>query len=150
VSRGEAEWISLASAGHDLLITAKKAKFIEEQLPKLIGTDAFWMDVICIDQRNTEAVLEAAKLSPEIFGNATRTIAIKAGDGFFDCCARSVSDTQRYRDFRQSLLSHVSDHWKTKFKESYLRRVWTVQEIIWSNDVQFVSDHQRKLDPKVC
>ncbi|KAF3934681.1 hypothetical protein ABW20_dc0104737 [Dactylellina cionopaga] len=138
---GEAKWLPVASAEHDILVSKKKANFITRRLPELIGQSSFWMDVICIDQRDQKAVLAAAQLSVEIFRNANKTIAIRAGDGYFKCCAESIAGGVTYEDIRTSLINHVTKkHWGTKFWESYLRRLWTLQEIVWSDKVQFVTD----------
>lgn len=100
------------------------------------------MDVLCVDQRSPTAVLEAARNSPTIFRDARKTIAVRAGDGFFDCCAAAIKRERDFGNMLKALLAHVSGHWKTKFQESFLRRVWTLQEMLWSRSIDFVSDSQ--------
>ncbi|KAI3572890.1 hypothetical protein IWW34DRAFT_794834 [Fusarium oxysporum f. sp. albedinis] len=139
---GNAEWLRLESLSQEILASAKKAAFIENRLRTLVGKTAFWMDIICVDQRNQTEVVANAWDTPAIFRDASKTIAIREGDGFYECCAESIRNATTFGEIGNSLLPHVSGHWKTKFHESYLQRLWTLQEMIWSKNVHFVSDFQ--------
>jgi hypothetical protein len=36
----------------EVLVSDEKEKFMDEQLPILVGREWFWMDILCIDQRD--------------------------------------------------------------------------------------------------
>lgn len=101
------------------------------------------MDIICLDQRNQNEVIASARKTPAIFRDAKKTLAIRAGDGFYDCCAAAIQDANTFAEIWKLLGPHVSStHWRVKFQESYMRRLWTLQEMIWSKNLQFVCDDQ--------
>jgi hypothetical protein len=49
---GKADWRKVGGIEDEIRVSQEKAKFIEEQLPSIVGNEWFWMDVLCINQRD--------------------------------------------------------------------------------------------------
>jgi hypothetical protein len=79
---GEAEWQLIPAFEGEILASKEKAKFIKERLHQLVGEQYFWMDILCIDQRNADARVAVTQNIPAIFQFAQRTIVIRDGTGW--------------------------------------------------------------------
>lgn len=136
---GAAEWLRVPGIEEEIRLSPRKAKWIETDLPDLVGNAPFWMDVVCIDQRDQGAVIGVAQDIPAIFRNAAKTIAVREGDGLYECCARLVTAEDTWEEVQQKLTKHGEDHFGQVYAESYLQRLWTLQECILSHTIEFVS-----------
>jgi hypothetical protein len=76
---------------------------------------------------------------PAIFGDADRTIAIREGDGLYQCCHAATEGFITWEDFNEILSNHIEHHIDHVFDESYLLRLWTLQECLLSHTIQFVT-----------
>ncbi|KAG6364686.1 hypothetical protein INS49_006290 [Diaporthe citri] len=120
-----------------VLCTPEKAEYIEHELPKKVGTKPFWMDILTVDQTNKDAVTAITKSIPLLFRNASCTIVLRECDGFYDCCREAVEGFDNYGSFLNKILSHHSSHKSHVRIESYLQRLWTLEECLLSRTVQF-------------
>jgi len=139
---GMTEWLQMRNMNGEKLISRSKAKFVENRLEALVGNTAFWMDTLTVNQRDQEEVIAIVQLIPSIFRNAIRTIALRENDGFYTCCMEALSGFQDWGDFQRKWGRHIQDtpshqcHIRT---ESYLQRLWTLQECLLSHTIQFVT-----------
>ncbi|OBU01592.1 hypothetical protein VE01_00564 [Pseudogymnoascus verrucosus] len=136
---GLAYWTDIPGIQHQVIVSQHKAEFLETKLPKLVGQLPFWMDILCVDQRSKAARIAVVQSIPDIYRNAVRTVAIKDGDGFRGCCANAISS---FADWnlrgKEELLGHVrAKHPHIGLTESYLFRLWPLEEILLSDNVQF-------------
>ncbi|KAL2170811.1 hypothetical protein VTG60DRAFT_4380 [Thermothelomyces hinnuleus] len=69
---------------------------------------------------------------------AERTIAVRESDGFYDCCMKAVEGFTDFKDFVEKLNNHHGQHSDYVCVESYLQRLWTLQECLLSHTIQFV------------
>lgn len=123
---------------HEILVSKQKAIFIEKKLPSLVGSEAFWMDTLTVNQRDQGEVIATVQAIPAIFRDAVKTIAVREGDGFYNCCLEAVKDFPRWENFVKKLALHSTEHWGDVYRESYLQRLWTLQECFLSHTIQFV------------
>src|SRR5271169_4919166 len=89
---GDAHWERIPGYDEPLLVSKSKAKFIAERLPHIVGDSYFWMDIMCVDQCNAEARIAVTQHIPAIFRNANRTIVLREGTAFGECCAAIIRD----------------------------------------------------------
>lgn len=89
----------------------------------MIGNTVFWMDTLTVNQRDQAETISTVQAIPSIFRDALKTIAVREGDGLFDCCGVAVKDFQNWEELAQILSDHVSRHFKDMFEESYLQRL---------------------------
>jgi hypothetical protein len=158
---GKAEWMKVDGIEHEIRVSREKAKFIKEQLPSIVGDQWFWMDVLCINQRDDEARVAITQHIPSVFRFAQRTIAVRDSSGFKDCCTKAIGDPYLFfsksRDWRSKneddsdvdfgegpdgrrrLIEHITEeHAGHVMNEGILTRLWPLQEIILSDKIQFV------------
>jgi hypothetical protein len=136
---GPADWTDIPGIQNQVIVSQHKAEFLKTKLPKIVGQLPFWMDVLCVDQRSKAARIAVVQSIPDIYRNAVRTVAIRDGDGFRGCCADAISS---FADWnlrgKEELLGHVRvKHPHTGLIEAYLFRLWPLEEILLSNNVQF-------------
>jgi hypothetical protein len=78
-----------------------------------------------------------------------KTIAVREGDGFYKCCLKAVEGYSSWADFGNKLGRHAFEHKDDVYRESYLQRLWTLQECFLSHTIQFVnSDDCRSIQPQ--
>lgn len=137
---GDWTWRSVPGIPYEVKASQEKADFIANELPALVGDGAFWMDTLTVDQRDDKEVSAIVDAIPAIFRMAKRTIAVREPDGFYDCCVASAEGFTDFLDFQNKLEKHQdeSDHVDHVCVESYLQRLWTLQECLHSNTIQFV------------
>ncbi|KAJ9613047.1 hypothetical protein H2200_002988 [Cladophialophora chaetospira] len=137
----ELEWRSVPGIEDEVLATTRKVEFLTEQLPFVVGESYFWMDILCVDQRNDDASVAVTGHIPTIFQYAKRTIVIKDGVGTKDCCGQAVGQIILLDGpWSSALLTpYVDEHAsQLRFDEAVLTRLWPFQEIILSDVLQFV------------
>ncbi|KAF7548040.1 hypothetical protein G7Z17_g7312 [Cylindrodendrum hubeiense] len=134
---GKTAWRAIDGIDGDKLISQEKADFVKNNLPALVGDTPFWMDTLTVDQKNPDEVIATVQVIPDIFRDAARTIAIRESDGFYHCCEEAVRDSQGWGDFNDRLAIHNEEHVDHLREESYLRRLWTLQECLLSHTIQF-------------
>lgn len=61
----------------ECLVWDDKAALIAEQSSGLVGDTYFWMDVLCVEQREKAARVAVTQHIPTIFRNAQRTIVVR-------------------------------------------------------------------------
>ena len=126
-------------------MTDHKAVFIQDKLPSLVGTTPFWLDTICVNQRNIaeqKADIQAVPTTPR---QAQKTICIWDNGGFPDCCAEAIG---QFCSWNSEGLSMFANHLSTKHEdrdahESYLERLWTLTEVLLSDCTEFTSCRPR-------
>jgi hypothetical protein len=138
---GDWKWRKIPGIPYEVKASQEKADFIEKDLPALVGNSAFWMDTLTVDQRNEKEVLAIVQSIPTLFRMAGRTIAVRECDGLYDCCMKAVEGFQDYSEFSHKLNKHSGEHNDYVYNESYLQRLWTLQECLLSHTVQFVVGH---------
>ena len=131
---GDWKWRDIPGIPYSVKASEEKAAFIEKDLPILIGDRIFWMDTLTVDQRNEAEVIAIVQSIPLIFRMAERTIAVRECDGFYDCCIDAVKDFHGIEDFNRIFRDHNCQY---VFQESYLQRLWTLQECLLSKKIQF-------------
>lgn len=143
---GVAEWRNVKGVQGKVLLSKSKAKFIERQLPTIVGDAFFWMDVLCIDQKDGDARVAVTQHIPTIFRKAERTILVRDGYGLRSCCAKAIGSITDWKQFQDRLWGHIrASHRKDDIREGVLSRLWVLEEIAVSNTVQVVSCKERKL-----
>lgn len=137
-SWGKTRWIHVPILGREILASKEKAAFINKGLAKLVGSKAFWMDTITVDQRDADEVIATVQCIPAIFRDAEKTIALREREGLIDCCAGALEDFSDIHDLRQRTREHAKTHFGREYAEAYLERLWTFQECVLSHTIQFV------------
>ena len=140
---GNAHWEKIPGYDEPLMVSKSKATFIAERLPQIVGDSYFWMDIMCVDQRNAEARIAVTQHIPSIFRNANRTIVLREGTAFEECCAivieDAAADAEEGFGWEQPLIDHhKAVHPRVHFDEVVFSRLWIMQEILLSDRVQFV------------
>ncbi|CAI9632828.1 unnamed protein product [Alternaria burnsii] len=135
---GNWAWRSTDGIPYEIKASEEKAHFIANDLPALVGDDAFWMDTLTVDQRNPAEVSEIVDKIPTIFRMAKKTIAVRECDGLYDCCIAAVNGFESTAEFRQKFHAHDDEHFDSICAESYLQRLWTLQECLLSHTIEFV------------
>jgi Heterokaryon incompatibility protein (HET) len=141
---GSAEWVdrsAIPSISHKVYASPHKLAFISDCLPKLVGTTPFWMDILCVDQTRKEAKAAIVGHIPRIYQQAKKTLAVRDGDGPRACCLEALKNANDWLEQgRLEFTKHAWDkHHKEQLAESYLSRLWPLQEIISSNTITFVN-----------
>jgi hypothetical protein len=140
---GKTQWMRVSCLDREILVSPEKARFIEKQLPGLVQDVPFWMDTLTVDQRNKKEVIATVQFIPAIFRDADKTIAVREHDGIYDCCATAFETSFQYQDLLHALHAHTDDvHRGHIFEESFLQRLWTLQEVLLSHTIRFVVNTQ--------
>ena len=145
----EAQWLHVTGIDWEVLVSPEKAKFMVESLPSIVGSGYFWMDILCVNQRDKAARIAVTQHIPTIFRCAQRTVVIRSGFVIRDCCVHAMGDLSSWvatkSPCRERLLAHVDrSHNRRRIEEANLSRLWVLQEIILSDTIQFVRcDHSR-------
>ncbi|KAG7285927.1 hypothetical protein NEMBOFW57_008223, partial [Staphylotrichum longicolle] len=135
---GDWEWRKVPGIPYEVKVSQEKAEFIANDLPGLVGDGVFWMDTLTVDQGNEKEVLAIVDAIPAIFKMAKRTIVVRESDGFYDCCVEAVDGFKDLKDFSAKSLTHyTNEHYSDLCVESYLQRLWTLQECLLSHTIQF-------------
>jgi len=137
---GNAEWLLVPGIANEVLSSRQKAIFLANQLPKLVGTQYFWMDILCIDQHDENNRIAIIQHIPTIFRRAIRTMVVKDGGALQPCCAIAIAEILD-ESWRERLALHLTSiHYNIEFlAEGVCERLWPLQEIVLSNNVQFVT-----------
>jgi hypothetical protein len=136
---GEVKWQSIPGIEGDVHASKEKAKFIVEHLPSIVGSEYFWMDILCVNQRDSDARVAVTQHIPTIFRQAQRTIVVRDRMAFRDCCLQVMGDQATWTSWecqKRVASHHVQDH--ECDGESILTRAWVVQEILLSDRLEFV------------
>ena len=146
---GPAEWKVIPDLGGDVLISDEKAKFLIERLPEVVADEIFWMDVLCLDQRDAEARVAVTQHIPQIFRSATRTIVVRESKSFRPCCGEAIAG---HAPWSNSCLVTLRKHHEThhnglNFRDGVLSRLWPLQEVLLSDTLQFVQSEC--VDPQI-
>jgi hypothetical protein len=140
---GQAKWQTIQGVEGEVLASSEKAKFIAKQLPSIVGLQRFWMDILCIDQRDKTARIAVTQHIPTIFRCAQRTILVRNSSGVRDCCGQMLGDLEEWLgnegDGYDALQKHYfNDQHEGKQDELVLSRLWLFQEILLSDCIQVV------------
>ncbi|KAF8209398.1 hypothetical protein K438DRAFT_1572691 [Mycena galopus ATCC 62051] len=158
---GNADWRQLECVEDEILVSEEKAHFITHDLPNVVGNTWFWIDILCVDQRDGDARLAVTQHIPSIFRAAIKTVVIRESTGFRDCCVEAArlsfefmgkthygrpwKDQDEDIDFTegmdgwQKLGLHLQrEHAEDNIEDDVLSRLWPLQEIMMSNCVRFV------------
>ena len=139
---GNARWQEVL--GEEILVSDEKAAFIRERLISIVGNELFWMDILCINQRDKDARVAVTQHIPAIFRCAQKTIVVKNSGGIRDCCLQAIGSVDTKNDIERAvraatdhILSHETDN-GGRIKEGVFERLWVLQEVILSRCLQFV------------
>lgn len=136
---GQVKWRHIPGIETQVLASDSKAKFIAEMLPGLVGGDYFWMDILCVDQKDKGARIRVTQYIPRIFRHAQRTIFVKDG-GIQRCCAEVMDFSSTDGNLGEVLTIHRDGfHQGQYIDERMLTRLWILEETIQSNIIQFVN-----------
>ncbi|CAN9289505.1 unnamed protein product [Alternaria alternata] len=135
---GNWAWRSTDGIPYEIKASEEKAHFIANDLPALVGDGAFWMDTLTVNQRNPAEVSEIVDKIPTIFRMAKKTIAVRECDGLYDCCIAAVNGFESVTEFVKKFHAHDDEHFDYICAESYLQRLWTLQECLLSHTIEFV------------
>jgi hypothetical protein len=138
---------SIRGIPYQVKASQEKADFIENDLPSLVGDGAFWMDTLTVDQWNEEEVLAIVDVLPIIFRMAKKTIAVRECDGLYNCCMNAVEGFNDNGDFQRKIFAHASKHSEYTCAETYLQRLWTLQECLLSHTIEFTVGCNSELFP---
>ena len=136
---GDAKWQHVAGIEEEVMVSEEKAQFMVDQLPDIVKDSHFFMDVLCIDQRSKEARIAITQHIPRIYREAQKTVVVRTSGGFRQCC----KDMYKMYGSRAQTIERVGnhllkDHKFKDFDEGVLTRLWPLQEILLSNNLQFV------------
>ncbi|KAG8529088.1 uncharacterized protein KY384_005723 [Bacidia gigantensis] len=134
---GKTEWCQIPGIQGEVLASSQKAAFIENELPSLVGDQPFWMDILTVNQRNQAEVISVVDIIPQIFRDALKTLAIREDDGIYTCCRTALGKLD-WQNLSQAWQDHTEQHRDDLRDESYLQRLWTFQECLFSREIQFV------------
>lgn len=139
---GKIQWLKVSCFNQEIKASPQKVRWIEQELPSLVGETAFWMDTLTVNQRDEKEVIATVQAVPAIFQDAADTSAVREDDGFGECCAEAIAGCEP-RDLNDKLLVHMAKYNSTSLHDdSYLRRLWTLQECVLSHTIQFVVIHE--------
>ncbi|KAF3352398.1 hypothetical protein VdG1_09085 [Verticillium dahliae VDG1] len=125
----DADWAKVDGVDEEIIVSPEKALFVQTQLPGLMGDSWFWMDVLCVDQRDADA--RAAGPSHAFLGK-TR-YGRRPDDQSSD-----IDFTDEELDGRGKLRKHIEQSHKGEYMDDgVLSRLWPLQEVILSDTVQF-------------
>ena len=142
----QAVWYSdIPGISWEIIASPQKVNFLRHRLPALVGTEYFWMDILCVDQRSFEARIAVVEHIPAIYRGAQKTIVVREDGGFQDCCTKAIGNYRSWReDAAQNLATHIREAHLDGLVESWFDRLWPLQEAILSNHLQFtVCAHEK-------
>src|SRR5271169_281204 len=64
---GNAKWRDIQGFEGKVKATEEKAYFIERKLPNIVGSQYFWMDILCINQKDKAARIAVTQHISTIF-----------------------------------------------------------------------------------
>lgn len=133
---GDIAWRYVPIIGRKANISEQKARFVCEELPGLVGDMPFWLDTLTVNQRDQREVIATVQAVPSIFRDAQKTLAVRECDGLYACCTDPPYSSGGWND----LEIHVKKmHPFSSQEETYLQRLWTLQECLLSRTIQFVT-----------
>lgn len=155
----EAEWQPVLGIDGEILVSKEKAKFMAKRLSAVVGNNYFWMDILCVEQRDKAARIAVTQHMPTIFRHAQRTIVLRDGSGFQNCCVaamdilRTGSISEKWYagtcEGRKRLIEHYEAiHKGEDFMDGIISRLWPFQEIMLSDVVQFVRCDNTPTEPR--
>ena len=135
----EAIWHSnLPGIGWDVLASKQKAKFLTHQLPDLVGSSYFWMDILCVDQRSHKARLDVVRSIPAIYRCAQQTLVVREAGGIQRCCTEAVGSFDSWdHEGAQTFATHTLKVHQGGMVESWFDRLWPLQEVLLSDYITF-------------
>jgi Heterokaryon incompatibility protein (HET) len=145
-SWGNAMWQDLPGLEGPVWVSKTRAKFILNRLPLIVGDQYFWMDILCVDQHDERADFDVPKRISIIFRDAQRTVIIRDGAGFQKCCVQAAGNIDSwFNEAENTVRTRLSDHCRIAHKldclsEGVLSRLWVFQEVMLSDNIQFVKD----------
>lgn len=155
---GNARWQYPPGMEQEILVSDEKAKFIAEQLNGFVGDDWFWMDVLCVNQKDDAARIAVTQHIPTIFRNAQKTIVVRESWGLLGpCCLKEVKNQAIFLSatLPDKLYKHLANaHQHEDYREGILTRLWLYQEIVLSDNIQFVRSaglgekRQKRIKPR--
>ena len=114
---GQATWQRVAGHEEKVLVSNEKAKFLAERLPSVVGDQYFWMDILCVNQRDSTERVAVTQHIPSIFRLAERTIVVRDSTGFQSCCAAVIGDVTWHAGPSTSEEA-CREYWGTKVADS--------------------------------
>lgn len=127
----------------EVLVSFRKSKFLTDSLSQLVGDSYFGMDILCVNQRDREERIGVVQHIPDICRGAQKTIVIREGDGLKQCCAKAAGD---FRDWHDEGPETLHKHFEKSggehsygVSESWLQRLWPLQEVLMSDTIQFTT-----------
>lgn len=136
----DAKWRHIPGVEGDVYASEEKFKFLVERLASIVGSKWFWMDILCVNQRDEDAKISITQHIPTIFRRAQRTLVIRGAAGLRDCCVKAYDllPGGEVYDYETVRMHHNRMHDNLYFDERVLTRLWPLQEIILSDCIEFV------------
>lgn len=126
-----------------LLASPEKATLISDQLEGVVRAKHFWMDILCVDQLNTEARIAVTQHIPNIFMHASEALVLNTASGLRRCCVDVFEGIECLKEWfdvgdtppasHTKLFQHLQCHFTEPFFEGILARLWPLQEVLLSN-----------------
>jgi hypothetical protein len=143
-------WQTVAGVDGEILVSSEKKAFLHEEMPSVVGDSYFWMDILCVNQRDKAARVDVTQHIPTIFRRAVKTIVVRDSVGFQPCCFEAMGSPGDENlvdsDNMFRLVDHASAiHELDDFSDGVLSRLWVFQEIMLSDVVQFVRCPRSKI-----
>ena len=80
-------WVNTPGVPFAILASPQKARFITLNLPDLVNGEYFWMDILSVDQSDSQSGNAVVGHIPMIYKRANLTIVIREPGGVLSCCA---------------------------------------------------------------
>ena len=137
----EASWRDdIPGIGWPVLVSPQKANFLAERLFELVGTDFFWMDVLCVDQSSDAARTGVVNSIPAIYRGAEKTIIIREDGGIQSCCAKAIGYFKSWgMEGMDKFATHLRETHVGGIVETWTERLWPLQEMILSDNLLFTT-----------
>ena len=132
-SWGHATWRSIPGIEGDVIASDSKARFITESLQSIVGDDYFWMDIMCIDQKDKAARVAVTQYIPRIFRSARRTIFVKEDGTLERCCSEALGEPNSIDDGLPNRLTEhrLRCHEGQSIEEAMLTRLWICRKLCY-------------------
>ena len=129
---GESEWRVIPGVED---CTAEKAVVIKEQLPLLMGSKMFWMDVLCINQNDKNATIAITQHIPAIFRGAEKRLVVRDSTGIQECqCVKHFGTARNALEGKvidiERMKAHQKVHQNESLYEGVFSRLWVLQEMM--------------------
>ncbi|KAF5263358.1 hypothetical protein FOXYS1_5895 [Fusarium oxysporum] len=143
----QATWRSIPGIEWRVLASPQKARWIADELPLLVQDDYFWMDILAIDQADKAKRIAIVDHIPSIYRQAKLTLVVREDSGLQACCENVLPEntdvvkgsqkTIFNKEQEEIILKHFQEYHPEGVEEIWLNRLWPLQEVMMSDNLQF-------------